>query len=97
MGTNAGPLPHTPSLQAAADPAEPLHNALCFGVTPETPEIQGNLLGMDSVEMKSLQLTEDASESAHHCSPVITLLMATAAAALGGEFSLLLLAHPEPV
>lgn len=93
-----GPLPHTGSLQAAAAHAQPLHNAHCFGVTPQPPEIQRNRLGMDSVEMRLLQLiSEAASEIVHHYSPVIPLQMATAAAAFGGEFSVLLLVHPESV
>lgn len=86
-----GPLPHTCSLQAAAAPAQPLQSAHCFGVTPQPPEIQRNLLGMDSVEMKLLQLTEAASEIVHCCTPAIPLQMATAAAALGGELSMFFL------
>lgn len=66
--TTAGPLPHTCSLQAAAAPAQPLHKAHCFGATPQAPEIQRNLLGMHSVEMKLLQLTEAALEIVLCCS-----------------------------
>lgn len=94
VGTTAGPLPHTHSLQAAAAPAQPLHNAYYCGAAPQPPETQRNLLGMGSVEMKLLQLTEAASEIVHRCSAVIPLQMATSAAALGGEFSIV---HHEPV
>lgn len=47
--------------------------------------------------MKLLQLTEAVSEVAHCFSPVIPLQMAIAAVALGGEFSVLLLVHPDTV
>lgn len=93
--TSEGPLPYTLLLlQAVAGPAESLHNAHCFGTTWQPPENQRNLLGTDFVEKKILQHTEAPSELAYHFSPVIPLQMATAAVALGGEFSALLLIHP---
>lgn len=97
VAITAGPPPHNLFCQAAAVPAEALRCAHCFGATSQPPEIQRNLLGRDFVAMKLLQLTEAVSETAHRFSPVLPLQMATAAVARGGEFSVLLLVHPDTV
>lgn len=96
VGTTTAPLPHSCFLQAAASCWASSQCSLLWSGTT-APETQRNLLGMDSVGMKLLQLTGAASEIVHHCGPVIPLQMATAAAALGGEFRMLFPAHPEPV
>jgi len=93
----ACPPSRTLFCQAAAVPAESLHNAHCFGATSQPPESQRNLLGRDFVEMKLLQPTEAVSEIAPCFHPAIALQMATAAVALGGEFSVVFLAHPDTV
>lgn len=93
----AGPLPHSLFCHAVAVSAGSLHSAYCCGDTSQPPEIQKNLLGRDPVEMKLLQLTEAVSETAHCFGPGIPLQMAAAAEALGGEFSVLLLVHPDSV
>ena len=97
VAITAGPLPRTLFCQAATVPAESLHSAHCFGATSQPPEIQRNLLRRDFVEMKLPQLTVAVSEMAHHFSPVIPLQVVTAAVALGGEFSVSFLVHPDIV
>lgn len=95
VAITAGLLPHSLFCRAAAVSAVSLHSAHCCGETQQPPEIQKSILGRDSVEVKLLQLTEAVSEIAHCLGPGIPLQMATAAEALGGEFSVLLLVHPD--